>query len=133
MANTYKNTGLNLQAAISGSSGAGSYQDSGSLLTCPTSSTVIIKSCQIANNSAPISGSGYDVNTTVDLVKSGSTATYNLITFGAIPAFASLNVLADNLVLEEGDSLQVYLTGSNPLNGIFTGSLSAVASYMEIS
>ena len=130
MANTYKNTGLNLQASISGSLGSGSYQDSGSLLTCPAASTVIIKSCQVSNNSVT---QGYTVNTTVDLVKSGSTATYNLITFGAIPAYASLNVLADNLVLEEGDSLQVYLTGSNPLTGAFTGSLSAVASYMEIS
>ena len=130
MANTYKNTGLNLQSSVSSSAFSGSYQDSGSLLTCPAASTVIIKSCQISNNSIT---QGYTVNTIVDLVKSGSTATYNLINFGAIPTYASLNVLADNLVLEEGDSLQVYLTGSNPLNGIFTGSLSAVASYMEIS
>lgn len=130
MSNTYKNTGLNLQASISGSIGSGSYEDSGSLLTCPSNSTVILKNCQISNNSIT---QGYTVNTTVNLVKSGSTATYNLITFGAIPAYASLDILSDNLVLEEGDSLFVYLTGSNPLSGEFTGSLSAVASYMLIS
>jgi hypothetical protein len=130
MPNTYKNTGLNLSSAVSSSVGLGSYAASGSLLTCPTSSTIIVKSCQIANNSVT---QGYTVNTTVNLIKSGSTATYNLITFGAIPAFASLNVIADNLVLEQGDSIFVYLTGSNPLTGIFTGSLSAVASYMQIT
>jgi hypothetical protein len=130
MPNTYKNTGLNLQAAVSGSALTGSYAASGSLLTCPTSSTIIVKSCQIANNSVT---QGYTVNTTVNLIKSGSTATHNLITFGAIPAFASLNVIADNLVLEQGDSIFVFLTGSNPLTGIFTGSLSAVASYMQIT
>jgi hypothetical protein len=133
MPNTYKNTGLNLSAAVSGSALTGSYAASGSLLTCPTSSTIIIKSCQIANNSALISGSGYTVNTTVNLIKSGSTATYNLITFGAIPAYASLNVIADNLVLEQGDSIQVFLTGSNPITGIFTGSLSAVTSYLLVN
>jgi len=130
MPNTYKNTGLNLSAAVSGSALSGSYAASGSLLTCPTSSTIIIKSCQIANNSVT---QGYTVNTTVNLIKSGSTATYTLITFGAIPAFASLNVIADNLVLEQGDSIQVFLTGSNPLTGIFTGSLSAVTSYMLVN
>jgi hypothetical protein len=130
MPNTYKNTGLNLQAAISGSALTGSYAASGSLLTCPTSSTIIVKSCQIANNSVT---QGYTVNTTVNLIKSGSTATHNLITFGAIPAYASLNVIADNLVLEQGDSIFVFLTGSNPISGIFTGSLSAVASYMQIT
>jgi hypothetical protein len=130
MPNTYKNTGLNLLAAVSGSALTGSYAASGSLLTCPTSSTIIVKSCQIANNSVT---QGYTVNTTVNLIKSGSTATYNLITFGAIPAYASLNVIADNLVLEQGDSIQVFLTGSNPLTGIFTGSLSAVASYLLVN
>ena len=130
MPNTYKNTGLNLSAAVSGSISSGSYAASGSLLTCPTSSTIIVKSCQIANNSVT---QGYTVNTTVNLIKSGSTATYNLINFGAIPAFASLNVIADNLVLEQGDSIFVFLTGSNPITGIFTGSLSAVASYMQIT
>jgi hypothetical protein len=130
MPNTYKNTGLNLSAAVSSSIATGSYAASGSLLTCPTSSTIIVKSCQIANNSVT---QGYTVNTTVNLIKSGSTATHNLITFGAIPAFASLNVIADNLVLEQGDSIFVFLTGSNPLTGIFTGSLSAVASYMQIT
>jgi hypothetical protein len=130
MPNTYKNTGLNLSAAISGSALTGSYAASGSLLTCPTSSTIIVKSCQIANNSVT---QGYTVNTTVNLIKSGSTATYNLITFGAIPAYASLNVIADNLVLEQGDSIQVFLTGSNPITGIFTGSLSAVASYLLVN
>jgi hypothetical protein len=130
MPNTYKNIGLNLQAAVSSSVASGSYAASGSLLTCPTSSTIIVKSCQIANNSVT---QGYTVNTTVNLIKSGSTATHNLITFGAIPAFASLNVIADNLVLEQGDSIFVFLTGSNPLSGIFTGSLSAVASYMQIT
>jgi len=130
MPNTYKNTGLNLLAAVSGSALTGSYAASGSLLTCPTSSTIIVKSCQIANNSVT---QGYTVNTTVNLIKSGSTATYNLITFGAIPAYASLNVIADNLVLEQGDSIFVFLTGSNPLTGIFTGSLSAVASYLLVN
>jgi hypothetical protein len=130
MPNTYKNTGLNLSAAVSSSAVSGSYAASGSLLTCPTSSTIIVKSCQIANNSVT---QGFTVNTTVNLIKSGSTATHNLITFGAIPPFASLNVIADNLVLEQGDSIFVFLTGSNPLSGIFTGSLSAVASYMQIT
>ena len=130
MPNTYKNIGLNLTASISSSIGSGSYASSGSLITCPTSSTIIIKSCQISNNSIT---QGYTVNTTANLIKSGSTATYNLISFGAIPAYASLNILADNMVLEAGDSIQVFLTGSNPLAGIFTGSISAVASYMLIN
>jgi hypothetical protein len=130
MPNTYKNTGLNLLASISGSAGSGSYAASGSLLTCPASSTIVVKSCQISNNSPTI---GYTVNTTANLIKSGSTATYNLITFGTVPAYASLNILADNLVLEAGDSIQIFLTGSNPLSGTFSGSLSAVASYMLIN
>jgi hypothetical protein len=37
------------------------------------------------------------------------------------------------MVLEAGDSIQIFLTGSNPLTGIFTGSISAVASYMLIN
>jgi hypothetical protein len=130
MPNTYKNIGLNLTGSVSSSIGSGSYASSGSLITCPASSTIIIKSCQIANNSIT---SGYTVNTTANLIKSGSTATYNLITFGAIPPYASLNILADNTVLESGDSIQVFLTGSNPLSGVFTGSISAVASYMLIN
>ena len=130
MPNTYKNIGLNLTASISSSIASGSYTSSGSLITCPAASIIIIKSCQISNNSIT---QGYAVNTTANLIKSGSTATYNLITFGAIPAYASLNILADNMVLESGDSIQVFLTGSNPLSGVFTGSLSAVASYMLIN
>ena len=130
MPNIYKNIGLNLTGSVSSSIGSGSYASSGSLITCPASSTIIIKSCQISNNSIT---SGYTVNTTANLIKSGSTATYNLITFGAIPAYASLNILADNTVLESGDSIQVFLTGSNPLSGVFTGSISAVASYMLIN
>ena len=102
MANTYKNIGLNLTASISGSAFLGSYGAIGSLLTCPASSTIIIKSCQISNNSIT---PGYTVNTTANLIKSGSLATYNLITFGAIPAYASLNILADNMVLESGDNI----------------------------
>jgi hypothetical protein len=130
MANTYKNIGLNLTASVSSSIGGSPYAASGSLVTCPAASTLIIKSCQIANNSIT---SGYTVNTTVNLIKSGSTNTYNIISFGVIPAYASLNVLADNLVLEAGDSLQIALTGSNPVGGAFTGSLSAVASYLLIN
>ncbi len=130
MPNIYKNIGLNLTASVSSSVLSGSYASSGSLLTCPAASTIIIKSCQISNNSIT---QGYTVNTTANLIKSGSTATYNLISFGAIPAYASLNILADNMVLEAGDSIQVFLTGSNPLSGIFTGSISAVASYMLIN
>jgi hypothetical protein len=132
MANTYKNTGLNLSASVSSSLGAGTYTSSGSLLTCPAASTIIVKSCQIANSTF-VSGSGYAVNTIANLIKSGSTATYNLITFGSIPAYASLNILADNTVLEAGDSIQLFLTGSNPVGGIFTGSISAVASYLLIN
>jgi len=131
MANIYKNIGLNLSASVSSSIYTGSYSSSGSLLICPTSSTIIIKSCQIANSTFT-SGSGYTISTTANLIKSGSTATYNLITFGIIPAYASLNILADNMVLEAGDSIQIFLTGSNPLSGAFTGSISAVASYMLI-
>ena len=130
MPNTYKNIGLNLTASISSSIGSGSYASSGSLLTCPTSSTVVLKNIQIANNSIT---SGYTVNTTANLIKSGSTATYNLISFGAIPAYASLDIVSNTLVLEAGDSIQLILTGSNPLTGIFTGSISAVASYMLIT
>ena len=130
MPNTYKNIGLNLSASISSSLGSGSYASSGSLLTCPTSSTVVLKNIQIANNSIT---SGYTVNTTANLIKSGSTTTYNLISFGAVPAYASLDIVSNTLVLEAGDSIQLILTGSNPLTGIFTGSISAVASYMLIT
>jgi hypothetical protein len=130
MPNTYKNIGLNLTASISSSLGSGSYAASGSLLTCPTSSTVVLKNIQIANNSIT---SGYTVNTTANLIKSGSTATYNLITFGTVPAYASLDIVSNTLVLEAGDSIQLILTGSNPLTGVFTGSISAVASYLLIT
>ena len=130
MPNTYKNIGLNLSASVSSSAFSGSYAASGSLLTCPTSSTVVLKNIQIANNSIT---SGYTVNTTANLIKSGSTATYNLISFGAVPAYASLDIVSNTLVLEAGDSIQLILTGSNPLNGAFTGSISAVASYMLIN
>jgi hypothetical protein len=130
MPNTYKNIGLNLTASVSSSAASGSYAASGSLLTCPTSSTVVLKNIQIANNSIT---SGYTVNTTANLIKSGSTSTYNLITFGAVPAYASLDIVSNTLVLESGDSIQLILTGSNPLNGVFTGSISAVASYLLIT
>lgn len=130
MPNTYKNIGLNLSASVSSSAFSGSYAASGSLLTCPTSSTVVLKNIQIANNSIT---SGYTVNTTANLIKSGSTATYNLISFGAVPAYASLDIVSNTLVLEAGDSIQLILTGSNPLSGNFTGSISAVASYMLIN
>lgn len=130
MANLYKNQGLNLQSAISGTIGADDYAASGSLVTCPPSKTLILKGCQISNNSAT---QGFSINTTVDLVKSGSTDTFNIISFGVIPSYSSLDVLSDNLVLEEGDSLYLYLTGSNPIGGTFSGSLSAIASYMEIT
>ena len=130
MPNTYKNIGLNLTASVSSSAASGSYAASGSLLTCPTSSTVVLKNIQIANNSIT---SGYTVNTTANLIKSGSTSTYNLITFGAVPAYASLDIVSNTLVLEAGDSIQLILTGSNPVNGNFTGSISAVASYLLIT
>lgn len=132
MPNTYKNIGLNLSASVSSSIASGSYAASGSLLTCPTSSTVVLKNIQIANSTF-ISGSGFTVNTTANLIKSGSTATYNLISFGAVPAYASLDIVSNTLVLEAGDSIQLILTGSNPLTGNFTGSISAVASYMLIN
>lgn len=130
MPNTYKNIGLNLTASISSSIGSGSYASSGSLLTCPVSSTIVLKNIQIANSSVT---QGYTVNATANLIKSGSTATYNLISFGAIPAYASLDIVSNTLVLETGDSIQLILTGSNPLSGAFTGSISALASYMLIN
>ncbi len=132
MPNTYKNIGLNLTASVSSSLGSGSYAASGSLLTCPTSSTVVLKNIQIAN-STTISGSGYTVNTTANLIKSGSTITYNLITLSGIPAYASLDIVSNTLVLESGDSIQLIITGSNPVAGAFTGSISAVASYLLIT
>lgn len=132
MPNTYKNIGLNLSASVSSSILSSSYAASGSLLTCPTNSTVVLKNIQIANSTF-ISGSGYAVNSTANLIKSGSTATYNLITFGAVPAYASLDIVSNTLVLEAGDSIQLIITGSNPVAGAFTGSISAVASYLLIT
>lgn len=126
MANTYKNAGLNLLALTSGSE---NYTASGSLLICPANTTIIVKACQIANT-AP--SEGFNVEVDVDLEKSGSIAKYTLIRSGIIPAYSSLDILSDSLVLEEGDSITLHMNGQPPSTP-FTGSLSAITSYMEIT
>jgi hypothetical protein len=39
----------------------------------------------------------------------------------------------DNSIINRLLATQVFLTGSNPLTGIFTGSLSAVTSYLLVN
>ena len=127
---TFKNSILNLSESISAESQ--SYEATGTFLTAGASENLILKSVQIANTSQVVSSSGYQINVNVDLYDASSGVTGSFIKLGVIPPFASLDVSADNVVLESNDSIVVTLTGSNPLTGSadFTPSISIVGSYL---
>ena len=129
---TYKNAILNLSEALSPSSA--SYQATGTFLTSSASDTLILKNIQIANTSTVVSSSGYAVNANVDLYNASSGTTGSFIKLGVVPAFASLDVTSDNVVLEGSDSIVITLTGSNPLTASadFTPSISVIGSYLIV-
>ena len=81
-----------------------------------------------------VSSSGYAVNANVDLYDASSGVTGSFIKLGVIPAFASLDVTSDNVVLEGNDSIVVTITGSNPLTASadFTPSVSVIGSYLIV-
>ena len=131
MATTYHNAGLNLsQSTVLNMN----YSASGDFLTAGSGETLILKNIQIANTSMVVSASGYAVNANVDLYDASSGVTGSFIKLGVIPAFASLDVTSDNVVLEGSDSIVVTLTGSNPLTASadFTPSVSVIGSYLIV-
>ena len=131
MPTTYKNAAVNISASVSAL--AQPYGTTSTFLTVPTSSTYILKNCQIANASPLVSASSYSVNVIANLHISSSATTHSLVFWGAVPAFSSLDVLSDNLVLEGGDSLVLTITGSNPISGFWTPTVNAIGSYLDIS
>ena len=131
MPTTYHNAAVNISASLSASSQP--YGITSTFLTVPTSSTYILKNCQIANASPLVGGSSYTVNVVANLHISSSATTHSLVYFGAVPAFSSLDVLSDNLVLEGGDSIVLTITGSNPISGSWTPTVNAIGSYLNIS
>jgi len=131
MPTTYKNAAVNISASVSASTQR--YGTTSTFLTVPTSSTYILKNCQIANASPLVSASSYTVNVIANLHISSSATTPSLVFWGAVPAFSSLDVLSDNLVLEGGDSLVLTITGSNPISGSWTPTVNAIGSYLDIS
>lgn len=131
MPTTYKNAAVNISASVSAPTQP--YGTTSTFLTVPTSSTYILKNCQIANASPLVNGSSYTVNVIANLHISSSATTHSLVFWGAVPAFSSLDVLSDNLVLEGGDSLILTITGSNPVSGVWTPTVNAIGSYLDIS
>jgi hypothetical protein len=127
---TFKNAILNLSDPLSAASQ--SYEATGTFLTAGGAETLILKSVQIANTSQIVSASGYQVNVNVDIYDTSAGVTGSFIKLGVIPPFASLDVSADNVVLEANDYIVVTITGSNPLTGSadFTPSVSVVGSYL---
>lgn len=131
MPTTYHNSAINISASVTASGDP--YGTTNTFLTVPTSSTYILKNCQIANASPLVSGSSYTVNVVANLHISSSATTHSLVYYGAVPAFSSLDILSDNLVLEGGDSIVLTITGSNPISGSWTPTVNAIGSYLNIS
>ena len=128
MATTYHNAGLNLsQITVNDMV----YSASGNFLTAGSGETLILKTIQIANVTDPVAGTYYDVNVSAELLDASTSTTHSLGQFIGIPKHSSLDILADNLVLETGDKVDLRITGSS--QGSVTYEVNAVGSYLKIT
>lgn len=128
MATTYHNAALNVSQSTTNEM---NYSASGDFLTAGSAETLILKNIQISNTSPGVSGTFYDENVNVYLIDSSTSTTHSLATFVLLPKFSSIDILSDNLVLESGDKVQIYITGSS--EGSVTYRADAVGSYLKIT
>ncbi len=128
MATTYHNTGLNLSQVTTNNM---NYSASGNFLTAGSGETLILKSIQIANVTDAVSGTYYDMNVSAELLDVSTSTTHSLGEFISVPKQSSLDILADNLVLEPGDKVDLRITGSS--EGSITYEVNAVGSYLKIT
>ena len=128
MATTYHNAALNISQSTTNEM---NYSASGDFLTVGSGETLILKNIQISNTTPAVGGSFYDENVNVYLIDSSTSTTHSLATFVLLPKFSSIDILSDNLVLESGDKIQVYITGSS--EGSITYKADAVGSYLKIT
>ena len=99
------------------------YKQSGTgkttVLTCPTSATLIIKSVYVANNDA---SSAILVN--MNLVDSSDSSTEYEFFRDDVAAKTQINATPEGLNLEAGDAITVQAdTGSNKIQGAITYAL----------
>ena len=86
------------------------------VLTCPTSATIIVKSMYVANNDA---SSAILVN--MNLVDSSDSSTEYEFFREDVPAKSQVNATPEGLNLEAGDAITVTAaTGSNKIQGAIT-------------
>ena len=86
------------------------------VLTCPTSATIIVKSMYVANNDA---SSAILVN--MNLVDSSDSSTEYEFFRDDVPAKSQVNATPEGLNLEAGDAITVTAaTGSNKIQGAIT-------------
>jgi hypothetical protein len=128
MATTYHNAALNISQSTTNSM---IYSASGDFLTAGSGETLILKNIQISNTTPAVSGVFYDQNVNVYLIDSSTSTTHSLATFIDLPKFSSIDILSDNLVLESGDKIQIYITGSS--EGTITYKADAVGSYLKVT
>jgi hypothetical protein len=86
------------------------------VLTCPTSATIIVKSMYVANNDA---SSAILVN--MNLVDSSDSSVEYEFFRDDVPAKSQVNATPDGLNLEAGDAITVTAaSGSNKIQGAIT-------------
>jgi hypothetical protein len=86
------------------------------VLTCPTSATIIVKSMYVANNDA---SSAILVN--MNLVDSSDSSTEYEFFRDDVPAKSQVNATPEGLNLEAGDAITVTAaSGSNKIQGAIT-------------
>ena len=128
MATTYHNAGLNISQICTSSM---VYSASGDFLTAGSGETLILKNIQIANVVGNIGDTFYGTIVHVNLLDSSTSTTHSLAHQLALPKNSSIDVLSDNLVLESGDKIQIYITGSAQAGTTYE--VNAVGSYLKIT
>lgn len=98
----YKNQGINL-----------STTGTTSVLTCPTSATLLVKQIQVDNSS------GSPVNLSVQVTDTSASATF-AISRKAIAANTASNIITQTLVLEAGDILKMTAGTADEIQGIIS-------------
>ena len=128
MATTYHNAGLNISQFCSSSM---VYSASGDFLTAGSGETLILKNIQIANAVGNIGDTFYGTIIYANLLDSSTSATHSLAHHLSLPKNSSIDVLSDNLVLESGDKIQIYITGSAEAETTYE--VNAVGSYLKVT
>ena len=98
----YKNQGINL-----------STTGTTSVLTCPTSATLLVKQIQVDNSS------GSPINLSVQVTDTSASATF-AISRKAIAANTVSNIITQTLVLEAGDILKMTAGAADEIQGIIS-------------